>query len=145
MIDKFEGEYAFLSNFYDCPVKYRGNMFKNSEAAFQAQKCSNPVLVKKFCAISASEAKKMGKKVDLRPDWELKKDEIMYEIVLAKFTQNLTLKYKLLATGDEILVEGNWWGDRYWGKCKGVGLNRLGEILMKVREELKNDKKVTKI
>ena len=60
----------------------------------------------------------------------------MYEIVLAKFTQNPDLKEKLLATGDESLEEGNTWGDTIWGTVDGVGENRLGKILMRVRDEL---------
>ena len=64
------------------------------------------------------------------------KDKVMYEIVLAKFTQNPDLKEKLLATGDEYLEEGNTWGDTIWGTVDGVGENRLGKILMRVRDEL---------
>ena len=64
------------------------------------------------------------------------KDKVMYEIVLAKFTQNPDLKEKLLATGDEHLEEGNTWGDTIWGTVDGVGENRLGKILMRVRDEL---------
>ena len=57
--------------------------------------------------------------------------------VNAKFSTNESLKKRLLETGDEELIEGNTWNDTYWGVCKGVGLNKLGEILMRVREELK--------
>lgn len=72
----------------------------------------------------------------MRSDWEEVKDKVMYEIVLAKFTQNPDLKEKLLATGDEYLEEGNTWGDTIWGTVDGVGENRLGKILMRVRDEL---------
>ena len=72
----------------------------------------------------------------MRSDWEEVKDKVMYEIVLAKFTQNPDLKEKLLATGDESLEEGNTWGDTIWGTVDGVGENRLGKILMRVRDEL---------
>ena len=75
----------------------------------------------------------------LRGDWEEVKDNIMYEICKAKFTQNEDLKEKLLATGNDILEEGNTWGDRVWGTVNGVGENRLGKILMRVREELRNE------
>ena len=72
----------------------------------------------------------------MRSDWEEVKNKVMYEIVLAKFTQNSDLKEKLLATGDEHLEEGNTWGDTIWGTVDGVGENRLGKILMRVRDEL---------
>ena len=63
----------------------------------------------------------------------------MKELLMAKFSQNEDLKKKLLDTGDATLIEGNTWGDKYWGVCKGVGKNRLGELLMEVREELKQN------
>ncbi len=75
--------------------------------------------------------------VDLRSDWEEVKDEIMYKVVTCKFTQNQDLKEKLLAAGDKTLIEGNTWNDRYWGVCRGKGQNKLGQILMRVREELR--------
>ena len=64
--------------------------------------------------------------------------DIMYNICKAKFTQNETLKTKLLKTGDAMLIEGNTWGDRIWGQVNGVGENNLGKILMRIREELKD-------
>lgn len=60
----------------------------------------------------------------------------MEDIVRDKFTRNEDLKAMLLATGDEGLIEGNWWGDTFWGECKGQGENHLGRILMKIRREL---------
>lgn len=136
MIDKFDGEFSFLSNFYESPVKYRGHIFGSAEAAFQAQKCQDASLIKSFCGLSPSESKRKGRHVTLRKDWEEVKDGIMYDIVFSKFSQNETLKYKLLSTGSEELVEGNWWKDTYWGVCNGVGENKLGHILMEVREKL---------
>ena len=61
----------------------------------------------------------------------------MLNVVRAKFDQHPDLAQKLLETGDEELVEGNTWGDRYWGVCGGKGKNMLGKILMRVREELR--------
>ena len=139
VIDKFDGEYAFLSNFYDCPVEYDGLKYKNSEAAFHAQKTLNKEKRKEFTTLNPSEAKKLGRKLKLRDDWEEVKTDIMYEICLAKFSQNPKLKEKLLATGDTPLIEGTYWHDNTWGncycdKCKGIdGENRLGQILMRVR------------
>lgn len=136
MINKFDGEYAFLSNFYNCPVDFANLHFNSSEAAFQAMK--TPIRKEQllFVNISPNDAKKLGRKIALRKDWELVKDTYMYQIVLAKFTQNPNLREKLLATGEEELIEGNWWNDTYWGQCNGVGKNQLGKILMKVRKEL---------
>ena len=83
--------------------------------------------------------KKMGRSVSLRPDWEDIKDDVMLEGLYRKFTNDELAEW-LLDTGDEELVEGNWWGDRYWGVCNGIGQNKLGKLLMKVREELAEEK-----
>jgi len=137
MINEFKGKYYFLSNFYEAPVTYNGLVFKNNEAAFQAQKTSDYLEQIMFESMDPSTAKFMGRRIKLRANWEEVKTDIMYEICLAKFTQNKDLKEKLLATGDKHLEEGNTWGDRIWGTVNGVGENRLGKILMRIREELK--------
>lgn len=135
-IDEFRGKYFFLSNFYSAPVEYQGYRFENNEAAFQAAKCPERML--DFCGLTPNRAKQLGRKVPLRPDWELVKYDVMYEVCMAKFTQNPDLLSKLLATGDAELIEGNTWGDRVWGVdlCRGYGENHLGKILMRVRSEL---------
>ena len=135
-IDNFRGEYEFLSNFYAAPVIYNNVRYGNNEAAFQAQKCTDNTVKATFARLNASEAKRLGRAVRLRDDWELVKYDIMYEICKAKFEQNEDLKAKLLATGDAYLEEGNTWNDRCWGTVGGVGQNHLGRILMRVREEL---------
>ena len=84
-------------------------------------------------------AKKMGRSVSLRPDWEDIKDDIMLEGLYRKFADDELADW-LVDTGDEELVEGNWWGDRYWGVCNGVGQNKLGKLLMKVRSEIKKER-----
>ena len=137
MINEFRGKYFFLSNFYESDIIYEGIIYKNNEAAFQAQKITDYREQEQFWFASPSEAKILGRKVKIRKDWEQVKDEIMENIVRAKFTQNPELKEKLLATGNEELIEGNNWGDTYWGVCKGRGQNKLGNILMKVREEFR--------
>lgn len=138
MIKIFDGEYAFLSNFYECPVIYDGIKYANSEAAYHAQKTLSADEREQFTTLTPSQSKKLGRKITLRPDWEDVKTQIMYEIVLAKFTQNTDIAAKLLATGDQELIEGNHWNDTCWGVCNGIGENRLGKILMRVREELKS-------
>lgn len=135
MISEFRGEHYFLSNFYSSPVYYRGMTFRNAEAAFHSQK--DPSRASEFTRLNPSEAKRLGRRVRLRCDWEDVKDGIMFEIVLAKFGGSQSLADALLATGDEKIVEGNTWGDRYWGVCDGNGLNKLGGILERVRENLR--------
>lgn len=138
MIDSFREEYYFLSNFYHVDVEYDGIVYKNSEAAFQAQKVLDDDEKLLFSDLYPREAKELGRKVKLRKDWNDVKDNYMYEICKAKFTQHEDLAEKLLETGDEELVEGNTWNDTYWGVCNGKGKNQLGKTLMRIREELKN-------
>ena len=140
MIEEFQGQYRFLSNFYSCTFTYNGITYQSSEAAFQAQKVTDEDYRLKFSNLNPGEAKKLGRYVPLRSDWEEVKDDIMFEVVLAKFTSNSELQEKLLETGCEELVEGNTWGDQYWGKVNGVGQNKLGQILMHVRTLLKLSK-----
>ena len=135
-IDDFRGAYRFLSNFYDAPVTYLGVTYANNEAAFQAQKCTDNTVKAMFAKLNPSEAKRLGRNVQLRPDWETVKYDIMYEVCKAKFEQNDDLREMLLDTGDAYLEEGNTWNDRCWGTCRGVGENHLGKILMKIRDEL---------
>ena len=135
-IENFREPYDFLSNFYNCRIIYKGITYWNAEAAYQAQKC--PERAEEFRNLLGSEAKKLGRLVEMRPDFDNKKLEIMEEIVSEKFYQNLDLMEKLLATGDAELIEGNWWGDTFWGVCTNkkmdhAGKNHLGKILMEVR------------
>ena len=138
MINEFRGKYYFLSNFYTAPVEYDGLLYQNNEAAFQSVKCINKKDRKQFTNLPPNKAKGLGRRVKLRNDWEEVKDRVMYDIVKDKFIRNKDLKEKLLATGDRYLEEGNWWNDTYWGVCNGKGQNKLGAILMQVREEIKN-------
>lgn len=137
VIDSFSGKYAFLSNFYAAEVEYEGISFLNSEAAFQAAKVLNFNERLAFSKLQPNEAKRKGRRVALREDWEAVKDDVMYQIVKDKFTRSKQLKELLLDTGDAELVEGNYWNDTYWGQCNGVGQNKLGKILMRVRQELR--------
>jgi len=138
VIDSFTGPYRFLSNFHYSPIDFKGWHFKTVEHAYQAAKTSD---VKKSMRIatcsSAFLAKKMSKDVELRENWNEIKDKVMYTYVKLKFEQNKHLKEALFTTADAILIEGNYWHDYYWGFCNGKGQNKLGVILMRVREELR--------
>ena len=136
-IDNFRGKYFFLSNFFSAEVTWQGRTYLNNEAAFQSAKCIKESQRDKFTQLDPSRAKRAGRRVILRNDWEDVKEQVMYEVCLAKFTQNPDLKQKLIETGDAILIEGNDWGDKCWGMVNGVGQNKLGKILMKIRDELK--------
>ncbi len=135
-ISKFAEEYFFLSNFYICHVVYEGMSFRSVEAAYQATKTVDMAVRQKFCSIGPFKAKKLGKVIELRPDWEEIKEDVMYACLKSKFSDPF-LRRKLLATGHKILEEGNWWKDTFWGVYKGEGENHLGKLLMKLREELK--------
>ena len=136
-IDRFRGDYAFLSNFHRTPFKWQGKLWGTSEAAFQSRKTLDERQRERIRkAPSPAAAKRLGRRVDLRPDWERVKDDIMHSILMAKFAVP-ELRDALLATGDAELVEGNTWGDTYWGVCRGRGLNRLGRMLMRIRDEIR--------
>ena len=138
VIDSFRGKFHWLSNFYSCSVHYEGLTFSNSEAAFQAAKSLDMKERVKFVDLAAGQSKRLGRRVELRPDWEDMKIDIMRQVLKSKFTQNPELGEKLIATGDAELIEGNNWNDRFWGVCRGVGQNHLGKLLMEVRAELVN-------
>lgn len=137
IINNFRGKYSFLSNFYTTKIRYKGVEYSNTEAAFQAQKC--PERAAEFASLTGRDAKRYGKFVPLRSDWEQVKVDIMYDIVLAKFIQNEQLKQQLLDTGECKLIESNTWGDTFWGVCNGVGDNKLGRILMTVRSYIETE------
>lgn len=142
-INSFKGEYKFLDNFYNSEVYYGGIKFKSVEAAFQASKRKEVYIRETFSEITPSRALMLGNTLTPYPEWDSKKDEIMYEIVRDKFFRNKELGEKLLQTDCAQLIKSNFWHDNYWGdctceKCKNIkGENRFGEILMKVRTELK--------
>ena len=144
-IDKFDGMYAFLSNFYLTPVVFEDLTYPSSECAFQAAKCANPDDRIPFTRMLPGAAKRAGRQVQLRRDWDAMKDEVMEEILRDKFTRTPALRDALLATGNAELIEGNYWHDNYWGACTcptcagKIHRNRLGELLMKLRRELQEE------
>ena len=143
MINNFSGKYEFLSNFYEKPFTHCGVEYKTSEHAFQALKCAYQSDAKMIIeADTPGKAKRLGRKVTMRPDWDVIKFSIMYDILKSKFSDPV-LKQKLLDTGDATLIEGTTWHDNIWGDCSCdackniVGQNHLGKTLMRVRSELR--------
>lgn len=135
----FDGEERFLSNFY----------WHNGwcvEIPFQAAKTTDDTKQARILTSrTAAEAKRQGRSAVLRPDWEDVKEEIMLTLLREKFAIP-EMRRKLLDTGHLELIEGNWWHDNEWGdcsckKCSTIpGKNKLGKLLMQVREEIANDK-----
>lgn len=169
MITEFAGEHRFLSNFYPAPVTVHGVGYPTAEHAYQAHKTYSAVARISVAALSSpGEAKRAGRQLDIRPDWEQVKKQVMLLVVLTKFTAHDELAAALTATGDQLLVEGNHWHDNYWGMCScskclyGLveqenyhprlfhentvfpaklhpGRNYLGKILMAVRDVVRPD------
>jgi ribA/ribD-fused uncharacterized protein len=132
----FVGDYRWLSNFYSCEVKYEGLMYQSAEAAYQAAKFPGSER-QAFTALGPDAAKKLAhsKPVD-DTHWNARKDQVMRDVVWAKFSQHPELGARLLATGDKYLEETNWWNDPYWGVYQGKGRNMLGKILMETRSKI---------
>ena len=142
IIWQFQGNNRFLSNFYPSYVKYEGLRYPTSENAYQAAKTLHPDVRRHFLHISPGEAKKLGRKVPLRPFWDDTRLQIMAQIVTLKFEGDEGLAKMLIDTYPQKLVEGNTWGDKFWGvvynprEMKWEGENHLGRILMRVRKGL---------
>ena len=134
------GEYGCFSNFSRHAVFLKGKRWPTSEHYFQAQKFAgteHEEEVRKCGKPSEAAAMGRSRKLPLRRDWESVKERIMMEALRAKFTQHGDLKATLLGTGDATLVEHTE-NDSYWGDGgDGSGKNRLGQIQMQVREELR--------
>ena len=144
MIDCFDGEFAFLSNFHPSKITVDGIVFPTVEHLFQAAKTVSLVEREKIAAAATPGlAKRLGRNVILCDNWEEIKDDVMLNALRLKF-DNVFLRSLLLNTENEELVEGNTWHDNYWGncscdRCKDIeGQNKLGKILMQVREEIRS-------
>lgn len=130
----------FLSNFYERRFIYDGLSYPTSEHAYQAQKTEDlQYRIKIAEARTPHDAKKMGRELArLRPDWQHVKVEIMEDVLRAKFSTH-SMKTMLMRTYPDTLIEGNDRGDTFWGVCNGEGRNMLGQLLMKIREEMVRD------
>lgn len=137
VIDSFQGEHRFLSNFWPATVWFEGFTYASVEHAYVAAKTLDQAERMIICQMaSPGAAKRYGRKLALRPDWETVKVQIMDDLLRRKF-EHPELRQKLIDTGDDTpLIEGNTWGDTFWGVCNGVGQNMLGTLLMTIRAEL---------
>lgn len=137
-------EYGAFSNFAAYPLDLDGKIWPTSEHYFQAMKFPNTEHEEAIrLAPTPMKAAKMGRDRSrpLRPDWNAVKDEIMCTAVRAKFFQHPSLASLLLGTGNATLVEHTT-NDNYWGDGgDGSGQNMLGQILVKIREELRSSLK----
>lgn len=127
VISEFRGRYKYLSNFY---IEPDGT---HVEGEYQSRKTIPPTLDLMY--MSPRDAKRQGKRIRPRQDWDHIKLRVMYELVLKKFHDHPLLKIQLLGTGTAYLEESNTWGDQYWGTVNGIGHNYLGRILIKIRGE----------
>lgn len=132
----------FLSNFYKCTIPYGRFVYESSECAYMSAKRED-MKWKEFCSTNSSaEVKKKSRSIKLVSNWDQIKIRVMFDVLRIKFAIP-ELRDKLLATGDQELIEGNDWGDTFWGvdKNTGVGRNFLGRILMQIRQEIRDKMK----
>jgi ribA/ribD-fused uncharacterized protein len=139
MIKQFQDEYRFLSNFFACDILYRGITFPSAEHAFQAVKAKySEEMTWVAEAATPGIAKRRGRQVTIRDDWDSVRVDEMYRICYIKFSQPY-LTQALLDTHPHELIEGNYWHDQFWGNCACEthadieGRNYLGRILMHIR------------
>jgi N-glycosidase YbiA len=140
VIDTFMGPYWFLSNFAESPVEFEGQVYPSVEHAFAAAKTLDPAqreLIR--LAPRSGDAKRLGRQSALRAGWDDIRVDVMRTLLARKFAPGSELARCLLATGDAQLIEGNTWGDRFWGKVRGQGRNQLGELLMERRAQLRTN------
>ena len=141
-ITTFRDEHGWLSNMADCEIKYGDLVFKSTEAFYQAMKTKDKDIRALFTKYDGQTSKREGRKLSLRSDWEIVKDDVMKFALSKKFSKE-PFKSLLLSTGDVDIIEGNYWHDNYFGicscaKCGNKGLNKLGKMIMEIRNNLKS-------
>ena len=142
-ITYFGLEYGFLSNFWPSKVVLDSVEYSTVEHAFQAAKTHDPLWRENIRSQhNPGRAKRLGRTLSLRDDWEEVKVGVMRDLLQQKFRAGGHLASLLLQTGEAFLLEGNTWHDNVWGscccyRCKDGGENKLGQLLMTIREELR--------
>ena len=135
MIKSFSGEYRFLSNFYPVEVVLDGVTYPSVEHAYQAAKTLDLEKRKEFLDVTPGRAKRLGQRLEIRQDWNDVKLSVMTHLNEQKY-MHPDLRKKLCDTYPQDIVEGNTWGDTFWGVCNGKGSNHLGKILMAIRMQI---------
>jgi ribA/ribD-fused uncharacterized protein len=137
VIEGFREQWAALSNFAPVVVWLEGRPYPTVEHAYQAAKTvdvSERARIR--LAPTPGKAKRIGATLTLRPDWDRARLEVMRRLLVQKFDQARFAEV-LFSTGDAQLIEGNDWGDVFWGVCRGEGKNYLGLMLMDIRHEIR--------
>jgi len=138
MISSFSGEYRWLSNFVPAHVILDGMAYPSVECAYQAAKTLVISERIPFQKMQSGQAKRAGKYIGMRADWDEVKLDVMTDLCTQKFNQS-NYKALLLDTYPEDIIEGNYWHDYFWGVCNGKGENHLGNIIMDIRDELRSN------
>ena len=159
MIKQFRDEYRWLSNFWSATIEHEGITYPTVEHFYVAMKANpkdcidqkNPdtdefesVPIREVIAKleTPGKAKRWGREVIVvRSDWDEVKVDVMKYAIDQKYN-HLELKQKLIETGDVEIIEGNTWGDVFWGVDlnTGEGKNTLGQLIMEKRTQLLNDR-----
>lgn len=127
---QFRNQFAFLSNFYFCPLVINGFMFSNAEAAYQALKCKG--YEERFVGVTGKTARALGRKLPMQEGWNDKRIDAMRYVLQQKFKNPQLMAQLQQVQGD--IQEDNYWNDTFWGVCNGVGENHLGKLLMEIRD-----------
>lgn len=156
MINTFQGRWYFLSNFFPCQIEHKGIKYPSVEHYYVAMKVTEIQLINGQYYTAAdfremiskvklpADVKKIGQRVKVRTDWDVKKLDFMNWGIREKFKDE-KLSELLTSTLDLEIIENNYWHDNFWGsctcsKCGNKGQNHLGKILMQVRQELRQQK-----
>lgn len=135
IIPEFSPPWECFSNFHPSVLIISGKIYPTVEHAYQASKALSEAEHEWVrTALDARTAKKRGRRVQLRPNFDNMRIPLMRLFVTMKFTMYTDYRQTLIGSGNAIIQEGNWWNDTFWGICRGVGENHLGLLLMEVRD-----------
>jgi len=132
---RFRDKYWFLSNFFPVNIEFEGVIYPSVEHAYVAAKTLDIPARSLLLSLTAGQAKRSGRKLEIRSDWDEIRISVMGRLVAQKFLTNPDLASLLLAI-DEPIIEHNDWGDTFWGVCEGIGRNEFGKILERIKIDL---------